>query len=272
MTRTMRMVYAEHEEHGTFGLIPENAPSTFEPLGGMGCVHDIVEHIHDGGPDMGSLHDELRAFGVAHWGRGQGGYWTRSMPGRVHTTAPENTHGEICQFFAEWFCGAKDHWFDPCTEVVELDEAGDEMILETMQAVRRHMNDADEFWTPEGEPTFAAQLRPHLDDIHGWLRVGWAWAEERFANVSPWDVITGWLGMEKAINAAITRGHGHWMGEPQLGDVLVLSWSDETAEWGVHWEEPEWDDEDEDSDSEDEVRGDVGDGFDEAEHGAWAWE
>ena len=84
-------MYRQHEDHGTYGLIPEDAPNTFEPLTGMGVVHDIIEHSPG---QEGGLHDEMCAFGVAHWVRGQGEYWRRSNPQAFNTSASQNTHAE----------------------------------------------------------------------------------------------------------------------------------------------------------------------------------
>lgn len=258
--RTFRMVCEEHEDYGSLGLIPEDAPSTFEPLTGMGIVHDIIEHVH-GGPDMGSLHDEMKAFGVAHWGRGQGDYWRRTNPATRVPSAPENTHSEIVQFFGEWFHGIKDHWFEPCPwELVVGDDQtadyllfsedneialgltseGSEMISETMRLVRKFASEEgdDLFWRDENAP-FAKRLAPHLDDIERWMQVGWAEAEERFSETNPWNLITAWIDLEKAIDAAL-KGSGHPTGEPAQGDVLIVTWTDATLDWSAQWEEPEY--------------------------------
>ena len=275
--RTMRMVYTEH------GLIPEHAPKTFEPLTVTGIVHNIIEHTHGGDPPdptMGTtLHDEVRAFGAAHWIRGQGEYWCRTNGWDIeNTTAPQNTHSEIAKLFIEWAMGVKSHTFESCPYLIEpvrkdeesevihfvlspnpnlwkgpitekdsliLSVNGAKMTRETMRLLR-DFNGDDLMW---GEPDDARDvgydrlINANGWDIERWLQVGWIEAEKRFSQSTPWDVVAAWIWMEKTIDAALVGlGHGTIV-EVLPGDILIVTWDDtDPTGFTVEWDDTEDDD------------------------------
>lgn len=239
--RTIRFVVQEHEDHGFRGLIPEGAPATFFPLGPMGVMHDLIEHTHYG-PDMGTLHDEMRAFGVAHWLRGQGEWWHQNMPTAHSLTAPENTHAEIVEFFSKWFHDPGSDSFEPCDKEVEIDEVGSDMLAETMRLCRKHVIEEaaesyDDYPPRDDDRPLMARMREHFHDILKWLRVGWAEAEERFDGNDPWTICWTWLQMQKEIDERLKGKHHPW-GEAQIDDVLICTWDDSSLEWSVTWGEP----------------------------------
>jgi len=62
-----------HDDYGMLGLVLKGHPG-FEPLQGLTCTHDILEHFPE---DTGELHEEFLAFGAMLYGRGEGGYFNR---------------------------------------------------------------------------------------------------------------------------------------------------------------------------------------------------
>lgn len=77
---TYTFVRRHNEEYGTDGWLLKGAPISYDPIGGMGVAHDILEHRLN---DTGSVEDELLALGASFYVRGRGGYWndTPKSPG-----------------------------------------------------------------------------------------------------------------------------------------------------------------------------------------------
>lgn len=65
-------VVKKHEDHGTLGVIDKDAPNGFEPLMGMACAHDCLEHFPN---DDGSIDNEFKALGCTAYLRGSTGYF-----------------------------------------------------------------------------------------------------------------------------------------------------------------------------------------------------
>ncbi len=250
MKRTLRMFYIGRADGIQAGLVRENAPDLYKPLTSQEVAHTLIEH--DDNSDF-KLHDEIKALGVAHWGRGQGDYWDRINPGTAHPTAPENLHGEIAKLFIEWVTKSKALTFNACpwnrieedgqTILVhppghEMDRTvlspeGIKMISETIRLVRNFPGDDLMYGPPEDEQDLGYDklMSIHLPQIELWMQVGWAEAEERFSETNPHDLVTAYIKMEKALDYSLK-------GASCEGDVCTLTWDDtDPTAWNIEWED-----------------------------------
>lgn len=179
---TMRFNAAMNESWGTLGWIPENAPSTYYPIGGMGVAHDVLEHAPG---DTGTPQEELQAFGAMLLVRGEGGYWHQYSPS-IYKEPSEQIHTELVEVVGMEFRGIQDGVGVPPRRRKPLPDQVREWIGETKKlarqvALRKNDDYSDELWTP-------TQLRSFLDRVPGWMTQGYLLAEARFAGHPPHDL------------------------------------------------------------------------------------
>ena len=264
----MRFTYTTDHEDGLDGLLPEGSPPSFAPLGAMGAIHDMVEH-EPHNPEYGTLHDEMRAFGVVYWGRGAGDYWHRRRPTSRYQEYSENVHYEIYKFLAEWVGGVTDTDFEECPKPwPEICPDAADIFDETVDKVREDVlageftylilrDDGCEGDNPDDNKAALDALEPHLEEVRGWLRVGFASAVERFNDMCPYQFVGMWCELEDKIEECL-KGYNVPAGELFGGETLIVTWSDSTGETSAEWEDTNYydyedeDDEDDDDDDDEE--------------------
>jgi hypothetical protein len=225
--RVVTLVVEYSEDFDQMGLLPANAPPTFYPMSAMGAAHDVVEHVH-GGPEMGTLHDEMMAFGVIHWIRGRGGFWDKQ--GCVHTSAAHHTHAEIVDFFGAWFSGKEDRFDKPPADAAMADV---EEVEETIAQIRDYARETT-VHTYDGETIVWDLLEEHVPDIEAWLRIGYAWAEERFDGHYAEEVCDAFIALMRKLEEVIEDL------EDYPGTIVEVAWDDETLEFSVDTPEALW--------------------------------
>ena len=232
-SKTILCEYAEHPEWGGFGLVPCGSIG-FDPLGPMGVVHDLVEHDD---VDLGSIHNELRAFGRMAYIRGEGGYW--EMKGQRVLGFPSNAAGEILQIFAEMFWEAKPHTYEPPPGDVDIEPVALEAATLAVELADREF----------GDPELTEWFAEYHDEIAVWLTIGYRAAAEEYGGWHPHDICQAWLGLEKLIADAL-KGDDHPWGEAFVGDQIEITWHSPRCAYELDWKvepiTPEDDDEEDD--------------------------
>lgn len=95
--------YAEHKEYGHWGWLDKSKPH-FEPITGIGVIHDVVEHFPGGD---GGIEDELQAFGAMWLIRGQNGLFLNGLGMPAYNTGSQivgNSFDDIYRASYEGSC------------------------------------------------------------------------------------------------------------------------------------------------------------------------
>jgi len=182
MTIKMTFVCEEHEEFGELGLRPADVPNA-DPLTGMAIPHDMLEHFPG---DDGGVEAEFMALGAALLLRGETGWWQRD--GNINS--PDQ---HIASDFVDLYRHVAYEGFallDPGTVEPVNDCADDVLSL----AVRKGLALVRE----EEEPSEILELftcTQSAERILGWLRKGYAKAEERYASVDIYTLVYSCFGI-----------------------------------------------------------------------------
>jgi len=154
----------EHPEQGCDGWLLEGAPSTYEPLHGMGVAHDLLEHRAN---DDGSVEDELLALGAALYVRGEGGYWHQFT--QSHFDPGENVAPDLARLATE-FGGLEGLHAPGGTRA--LGEQVEDWIAHALRDARSVL--VDEYEQDHRE------VDEYLTRVRGWLRKGYRESRRRW--------------------------------------------------------------------------------------------
>lgn len=207
--RTFRFVYDNHKEHDYEGWRLESQPG-FDPVGGLGVAHDILEHFPGGDS---SPADEFMALGAALIIRGDQGYWHQRTPFNPHP------HKHVASDFPEILSHVV--WGD-----MDLADPGrtkpvedyDYLIIDTIKEARRLLNSEYE---EDERARYVKLLWPAL----GWMRRGMRKAMARYRGQRmDWALYT-FIGIEKEVNR-ITK-------DAQLGDKIEVRVDVKNGSWDV---------------------------------------
>jgi hypothetical protein len=218
-----KFVRKEHEDYGEDGWLLVGAPSTYQPLQGMGVAHDILEHFPN---DSGSVEDELLALGAALYVRGEGGYWenwTRSMVSAGHHVA-----SDVFNELGMRYEGIENGIKSPGKTKL-LERHVEEWIMQVTQYVRKEGRDYKYFniWG----------LKDYQEKVPGWLRRGYRKAQKRYEKkTSPSDLSYIFhlieQGADRLLKDDMSR-YCHLVVQVQLGrsNALVYLEEDEMGMW-----------------------------------------
>ena len=170
----------ENEEYGTLGFRPVDMPDA-DPLSGVTCAHDLLEHEPG---DDGSLAAEFRALGASLWLRGETDYHSRNGS-RAHPF--EHLAADFPALFAHlYFEGF------PLADATEAPEvpAGTAEVLR--DAVRQGQADtSDEHEGADGDLGEALATWCGVttgETLYRWLAIGYAAAVERYAGIDAYTL------------------------------------------------------------------------------------
>lgn len=178
-----RFKWATDEETGSPGWLMVGAPSTFQPLGAMGTVHDLLEHRAN---DTGTADEEAQAFGAACYIRGEGGYWHQQ--GRRGTNPGENFAADLANFLTG------EHGFElsepPRTR--PLDEEIEGWIDSAIRHTKKELTyDYEREWSEHDET--------NIQRLRGWMRVGYRNAKRRYKRQDPCSMAYIFQHMEELV-------------------------------------------------------------------------
>lgn len=187
MTRRLFKL-AEHPEYGGVGLAPAWMPDhQADPIGGMGCAHDVLEH----GPRD---RVEWQGLGGAVYVRGDD-YFIRR--GRYNPSCAENVGSDFVNLFHLW--QGEDIPEPPrCKPLADSYEDGiiDRAVMHGCNLVRQEFDgDGDraklaERWTRTEQ---RARMR-------GWMRLGYRAAARRWRHVRRCELVETFCKIEEAID------------------------------------------------------------------------
>ena len=164
-------VYGEHEEFGSMGFRPKNMPG-FDPLGGMGVAHDMLEHPAK--PDE-SVAGEIRAFGAMMYVRGSQYF---HLKGKVHTQPSYHFSGEMAELLMKIHRGE----LEPIADCPVTGKMYDSYIMDELDSAIEYIQ---AHLLSEYEPEDQYKLTPaDIRNIRGWLAYGYREAKKRYYGIS----------------------------------------------------------------------------------------
>lgn len=176
MTRTFEFICEHHEDFGFNGWRLRTQPN-YDPIGGMGVAHDILEHFPG---STESPADEFQALGCSYWLRGEGGYDERG--GDFAYSNPASDFGMI---FSN-ICHKGHRLSSPPT--VPADSERDQAMTEIRQLARINLM-AETEWQREQDEIDEQQIDRFLDDAIGWMKVGYRRAVRRYARYARHNLV-----------------------------------------------------------------------------------
>ena len=213
---------AEHEEYGTVGLRMAGKPH-FEPIGGMGVAHDMLEHFRD---DPGTLSGELEALGASLFVRGEHYY---SDKGQYVREPWQNISGEFIQ--QVYHCENRDEYElrDGGNHRKLDDEWAEDQIRKTVrEGFRLVRSDLDD----DRLPTWLTRWdRRRI--LMGWMRRGFRRARRRYAKARDGMVTYTFRQIEDRVEKYLRV-------QEAFGQQVRLSASIRTGEVVLTEIEPQW--------------------------------
>lgn len=183
--RTFRFVFDSHAEHDYTGWRLESQPG-FDPVGGMGVAHDVLEHFPNGDA---SPADEFMALGAALIIRGNQGYWHQRTPFNPH--AHKHIGGEFPDILGHVVNGEMELPSPGRTKPVE---DYDYLIIDTIKEARRLLN--SEFDEEDERARYVKLLWFAL----GWMRKGMRKALKRYSGQRMDWAYYAFRGIEKTVD------------------------------------------------------------------------
>lgn len=195
---------AEHEEYGHLGWKLSNMPA-FDPLGGMGVAHDVLEHRR--GDD--STTGELMALGVSMHVRGSDYY---AMKGRIHTRPSYHMSGEI----GALFCHISDGEWIPLqdTKLYRLSPRccdHEDIMAEieaTVELVKKHFIEED-------RPEISLSAQDEIN-LRSWLARGYSHALRRYRGIPHYQLLEMFCEIERRADQLLKDA---WQGCELIVDV-----------------------------------------------------
>ncbi len=187
MTRR-RFKLTEHPEYGGMGLAPAWMPDhQADPLGGMGCAHDVLEH----GPRD---RVEWQGLGGAVYVRGDD-YFARR--GRYNPSCAENVGSDFVQLFHLWE-GADIPEPPGGTKPLDCEAEGiiDRAVMHGCNLVRQEFSGDDDRAKLAEAWTRTEQRRR----MRGWMRLGYRAAARRWRHVQRCELVETFCKIEEAID------------------------------------------------------------------------
>jgi hypothetical protein len=198
MTRAFRIDH--HEEYGSNGLAPLWMPGyQSDPLPGMGCAHDVLEH---GRRDL----CEWQGLGGAIFVRALGGYFGRT---RGNPDPAENIGADFVDLFRLWE-GAD---IPTCPRTRPLsDDWAESLIIEAVTIGCRNVR-AYAVYSGDDDLTAAQTWTRDVQRAHmiGWMRRGFRAARARWHAHDPYILSAAFTAIETTIDAFLHE-HGDMHG------------------------------------------------------------
>lgn len=163
-----KFIAEKHEDFGEMGWRLKDQPG-FDPLGGMGVAHDVLEHLPNGDE---SPADEFQALGAGWLIRGEGGLFSSG-----HYAPEENMSAEFPEIIRHVIYEGMRVPEPPRTRA--LDGSAEES-LQLIVSRARKLCCAGEH--PEFEKEDHAAVLDVLRKALGWMRVGYRRAARRYKN------------------------------------------------------------------------------------------
>ncbi len=206
-----RRYLAALDENGHLGWLATDAPSSYEPLGGMGAVHDLLEHPPG---DAGSDEEEAMAAGAMFLVRGQSGYFHQA--GRQETDPAVNFAGDLLDFIT------RPQGFELSTppptrasprDDEDLDPFVDRILTNTRALLLDHG-----YRLRDGDETMFRNLR-------GWIRIGYRDAKARYRKSDEYTLGHAFLRLEQDADKYLSHA--------EEGDELELSFEPERGRFAA---------------------------------------
>jgi hypothetical protein len=202
-----------HEEYGELGLRPAWMPNA-DPYSGMAVAHDLLEHLPG---DDGGVEAEFQALGAAYWLRGESGYFGSRGWGNADPIA--NLSSDFVELYRHLAHEDFTLYAPPSTEPLE-DESADENLRRIARdgcnLVREEESYSYDDKDEEDSELTAFCCTETQERIHGWLRIGYRRAVERFEGI---DAFT----LAQSVFAEIEKRADNWLkGTAEEGMVLAV--------------------------------------------------
>lgn len=168
--RTFKFLRRTHKEFGTDGWLWDKAPSTYEPISGMGVAHDILEHFAN---DHGTVKDELLALGAALFVRGDGGYWANRAFG--NRNPGENLAPDIVRLGIDY------NGIEEVRYPESFSKTLDDYVEEWIRKGIRSASDEVKSLNPE----LLNEFRPFFSISEDLIRKGYRKARRRYKGIHP---------------------------------------------------------------------------------------
>ncbi|CAO3459659.1 hypothetical protein [Azospirillum argentinense] len=176
----MHLTFVAEERESWVGLRPAHMPF-FDPVGGMGAAHDLMEH---GRRDNGSIEAEMMAFGAMIHVRADAGWWCERRT--VNTDPAWHMGGEFPEIWE------RDHDLlvpePPPTRRAEdwvenlIDRCWREARRSTAERMLELLEETEE---AEAWEAVDRMLGSTPDRFLGWMRLGYRRARRRYCGVDP---------------------------------------------------------------------------------------
>jgi hypothetical protein len=197
--------WATDEDTGMDGWLMAGAPSSYQPLGAVGTVHDLLEHPEN---DKGTAVEEAQAFGAACYIRGEGGYWSSRRYG-VNNPG-ENFAADLSNFINE--NGFK--MTDP-PRTMPVDALVEIWIDSAITHTKKELTYDNEWeWTSDDET--------NIQRLRGWMRIGYRRARKRYGCQGPYEMAHIFMRLENQVEKVSKHA--------EIGDQLELGLCVKTGE------------------------------------------
>lgn len=176
-----------HPEYGTMGFRMRGRPH-FEPIGGMGVAHDLLEHFPN---DGGDLEGELMALGASLYVRNMDEYYANKG---VHDTDPAS---HISSEFVQQCHLLGDAYTLRAINTRPLRDEYVESCIQNIVTRGRRLVHADvgafPVWLKTG----------HKAALVGWLRAGYRAAAQRYRRHKQYNVLHAFVTIEHKVDAVL---------------------------------------------------------------------
>lgn len=209
----VKFICEKHEETGEKGWRKADEPG-FDPLGGMGVAHDVLEHFAD---STDSPADEFQALGASFFVRREH-YYHYKYPyasfGRTVCPGENVASGDLVEIANHIIHERMPLAEPPATRKTESDAEPwiANFIKEATASLPVNMGMED------GEPDELAELKEIIRKAAGWLRIGYRRAARRFKDG------VGWCPEDRALGMFMTieREAAECLKHAEIGDSMTV--------------------------------------------------
>lgn len=191
MKTRFKFTCAEHSEYGSLGWRIANMPA-FDPLGGMGVAHDILEHW----PNDDSTTGELQALGASMVVRDFEQYYAER--GQLEPSPGRNFSIEVADLIIKIRNG---EWV-PLRPIAKL-PAVEERAKAEIQACIEHVK---EYYISDRDGDFILTLEEEFA-IRAWLATGFNRALRRYKDTDRYNLLRAFQHIERKADKALEHAY-----------------------------------------------------------------